>query len=120
MANEHEHQPHPGSIPVDLAVEYTTNWRTYLSSSNGDFNMRSFWVNIESIKSILQHNPDADGLRFYMGLSNPADPTSLKIALVSTLNGEDVLVLENGQSNVIDELPPCPPACVGGGGLLNG
>jgi hypothetical protein len=119
MATENNYLPHPGSIPVDLAVEFTTNWRTYLSSANGDFALQSFWVNIESIKSLLQHNPNADGLRFYMGLDNPADPTSVKIVLVSTEDEKDVLVLESGKSNAIDNLTPCPPMCPTGS-LLNG
>jgi len=110
MATENHNNPHPGSIPVDLAVEFTTNWRTYLSSANSDFVLQSFWVNIESIKSLLHHNPNADGLRFYMGLENPADPTSVKIVCIPTENNNDIL-------DPVDQLTPCPPYCPTGGPL---
>jgi hypothetical protein len=106
-----ENNQHPGSIPVELAVEYTTNWRTYLSSSNEAFDLQSIWVSIDKIKSLLEHNAGADGLRVYMGLEDPADATSIKIVMVPTKNEQDVVELEDGRPNVIDQLIYCPPIC---------
>jgi hypothetical protein len=117
MANEHHNHPHPGSISVQEAIDATTNWRTYLSSSNGEFQLRSFWGSIDKIKSVLEKNPNADGLRFYLGLKDASDPTSVKIVLVPTENEQDVLELGDGRANTVDGFGPCPPVCVGGGSL---
>ncbi len=119
MANEHHHHQHPGLISVSEAVKVTANWREYLSSSNNEFNLRSFWIDIDKIKSLLERNPHADGLRVYLGLKDAADPTSFKFVTVPTHHKEDVVELPNGEPNM--DPPPiyCPPICPMGG-VLNG
>lgn len=114
MANEHHH---PGSSSVAEAAEATANWRTYLAASNSEFNLQSFWISIDKIKKMLEHNPDADGIRMYMGLNDAANPTSFKIVTVTTKHKQDVVELPDGES-IIDPPPIyCPPICPTGGAL---
>lgn len=119
MATENNHPPHPGSISVELAAEFTSNWRTYLAASNNEFDLKSFWISIEHIKSLLAHNPDADGMRVYLGLSDPENPTSFKFVTVTTKHQEDVIELPDGAPNLIPPPVYCPPVCPTGG-VLNG
>lgn len=119
MATENHHHPHPGSMPVEEAIEATANWRSYLSSSNSEFNLQSFWISIDKIKSLLEHHPDADGIRVYLGLENAANPTSFKIVTVPTQNRVDVIELSNGESIVLPPPIYCPPVCPTGC-ILNG
>jgi len=119
MATENNQNPHPGSMPVAEAIEATKNWRTYLASSNNEFDLRSFWISIDKIKTLLKHNPDADGIRIYLGLENAEDPTSFKFVTVSTQNQVDVVELSNGESDIAPPPIYCPPFCPTGG-VLNG
>lgn len=112
-----ENNQNPGS--VEEAIEATTNWRTYLSSSNSEFDLKSFWISIDHIKKLLEHNPDADGVRTYLGLEDPADPTSFKFVTLTTREGIDVVERPDGKSNVIVKHLYCPPVCPTGG-VLNG
>ena len=116
MANEHHHH---GSSSVAEAAKATANWRAYLEASNNEFNLQSFWISIDKIKSLLEHNPDADGVRVYMGLNDAADPTSFKIVTVTTKHKQDVVEGRHGE--LIMDPPPiyCPPICPMGG-VLNG
>jgi len=118
MPTEHEHH-HPGSPSVEEAIEATKNWRTYLAESNSEFDLKSFWISIDKIKSLLEHNPDADGIRTYLGLENAADPTSFKFVTVTTKNEVDVVELPDGKPDVIVKHLYCPPVCPTGG-VLNG
>lgn len=120
MANEYDHHhSHQGSMPVEEAIEAAGNWRAYLDASNSGFDLKSFWISMEHIKNILEHNPDADGIRTYLGLEDPADPASFKFVIVPTKHGIDVVERHNGKSNVAPPPIYCPPICPTGG-VLNG
>ena len=118
MAIQNDHNPH-ASMPVKEAIEATANWRAYLTASNNPFDLKSFWISIDKIKDLLERNPDADGIRIYLGLENAADPTSFKFVTVSTKDGADVVKLPNGESDVTPPPIYCPPFCPTGG-VLNG
>ncbi len=106
-------------ITVTEAVRLTTNWRTYLSESDCDFQTKAFLIPIESIRNLLTANPDAEGVRAYLGLNDADDAMSGKLVLVPVVDGEDVIFLpgSNGDpdaeddSNVYDRSSECPPFC---------
>lgn len=111
-----------GTIPVATAIELTANWRTYLKISEETFHVQSFLIPIINFKNILLYNPDAEGVRAYIGLESATDPTSAKLVLVPVVDGHDVPYLSgsgntadgtttDGISNAYDVTPPCPPQC---------
>jgi hypothetical protein len=109
-----------GTIPVDQAVQLTANWRTYLATSGQAFVTQSFLVPIIDFKNILEHNPDAQSVRAYIGLADPTDPLSAQLLLVPVSEGQDVVYLPQGhgnsesttlKSNVYDLTTACPPIC---------
>ncbi|GAA4339809.1 hypothetical protein GCM10023149_50770 [Mucilaginibacter gynuensis] len=108
-----------GTIPVPDAEQWAKNWRTFLETSKQPFQTRSFLLPIYDFQNIIKFNPTADGVRAYIGLEDPADPTSAKLMLVPTVDGKDVPfiegngkdVAEGGQSNVYDLSGACPPNC---------
>jgi len=105
-----------GTIPVEHAIELTANWRKYLATSEPDFVAQSFFVPIIDFVNILKHNPDAEGVRVYLGLEEANDPMSAKLVLVPVSRGHDVVHLDHGNggelsSNVWDLTKVCPPIC---------
>lgn len=106
-------------ITVTEAVRLTTNWRTYLAELECDFQTKAFLIPIESIKNLLTTNPDAEGVRAYLGLNDADDAMSGKLVLVPVVDGEDVIFLpgsnvdpdEEDDSNVYDRSIVCPPYC---------
>jgi hypothetical protein len=109
-----------GTIPVKDAIELAANWRNYLETSGQAFAAHAFLIPIISFKNILLHNPLAEGVRAYIGLTDPTDPTSAKLVLVPVINGNDVPYLaQDGlrdgsggvSSNVFDFSNLCPPDC---------
>jgi hypothetical protein len=115
LANDPE-----GSIPVESAAEMTSNWRQYLSTSGQAFVTTAFLIPIASFTNILLFNPTAEGVRAYISLEDPLDPTTAKLILVPVVEGQDVpfveTPLEGGlggehQSNVYDLTTACPPTC---------
>src|ERR1700749_3842867 len=117
MATENHDHPSPPS--VEEAIKATTNWRDYLESSNGAFDLKSFWISIDHIQKLLEHNPDADGIRTYLGFKDASDPTSFQFVTLSTKKGVDVIERPDGKSDVILKHLYCPPICPTGG-VLNG
>jgi hypothetical protein len=111
-----------GTIPVATAIELTANWRTYLKTSEEAFHIQSFLIPIINFKNILLYNPDAEGVRAYIGLESATDPKSAKLVLVPVVDGHDVPHLPGGGNNIdgttnseisnaYDLNPPCPPQC---------
>jgi hypothetical protein len=109
-----------GTIPVDQAIQLAANWRTYLAASGQAFVAQSFLIPIIDFQNILEHNPDAQGVRAYIGLADPTDPLSAQLLFVPVSGGQDVVYLTrhhgNGatttlQSNVYDLTTVCPPMC---------
>ncbi|MES2378153.1 MAG: hypothetical protein V4553_16305 [Bacteroidota bacterium] len=115
-----------GTIDVDLAIEMARNWRTYLETSGQAFDVRSWLIPRVSYDNLLKNNPTMEAVRAYIGLRDPADPTSSQILLVPVVDGHDQLFQgtqnggvggDDGDSNVYDMSQPCPPTCGVGGGL---
>lgn len=109
-----------GTIPVNEAIDWAQNWRTYIATSGQVFNVESFEIPIIDFKNILLHNPDAESVRAYIGLEDATDPTTAKLMLVPVVDGHDVVVIpttgnggvgDGDQSNVYDVTKPCPPTC---------
>ncbi len=120
MPTTNDELPEAGrKITVTEAVRLTTNWRTYLDESECDFQTKGFLIPIASIKNLLDTNPDAEGVRAYIGLNDADDAMSGKLVLVPVVDGEDVIFLPDGNgdpdeeddSNVYDRIYPCPPYC---------
>jgi hypothetical protein len=112
-----------GTIPVTEAIDLAANWRTYLGNSKQDFKARAFTVPIIDFTNIIKYNPDADGVRIYIGLESATDPATAELVLVPTVNGLDVPYLPydangktvsveaEGQSNTYNFSKTCPPVC---------
>jgi len=107
-----------GSIPLNNAIDLTANWRKYLASSKQTFATHSFLIPFVSFTNIVLYNQGAEGVRAYIGLEDPTDPTTAKLVLVPVVNGQDVPILHNLtgdedsiQSNVFDLSSSCPPLC---------
>ncbi|HTH83279.1 MAG TPA: hypothetical protein VL490_10110 [Mucilaginibacter sp.] len=111
-----------GTIPVAEATRLTANWRAYLQVSKQAFATHAFLLPIIDFKNILQYNPDAEGIRAYIGLDDANDPTSAKMILVPVVNGQDVCYLpkppgaslgddDDDTSNTYDVSTTCPPEC---------
>lgn len=108
----------PGcNIPVDVAAEWTANWRNYLNSSAQAFNVQAFSIPIECIKNILLFNENADAIRAYIGLEIADDVSSAKLVLVPSIGDTDIVYLPansdkgGDNSNVYDNTLTCPPYC---------
>jgi hypothetical protein len=111
-----------GTIPVKEAIQMAANWRNYLSTSEQEFQARSFQIPIVNFKNILLHNPDAESVHAYIGLRTATDPATAQLILVPVVDGKDVLYLPNerksliseeqeDQSNTYDLTKVCPPNC---------
>jgi len=113
-----------GTIPVDEAIQLALNWRTYLDSSEQGFVAESFLIPIIDFQNILAYNPEADGVRAYIGLSDPNDPTTAQLMFVPVSGDQDIIYLPIGTigygsgdaSNIYDFTKVCPPFCPPPGG----
>ena len=110
-----------GTVPVNDAITWAANWRTYLAASGQAFNVQLFDIPIVDFSNILLHNPDAESVRAYIGLDSATNPATAKLLLVPVVDGQDVLhidTLSNGGlpggsiSNVYDLTAACPPNCI--------
>lgn len=118
-----------GTIPVNDAIDYAKNWRQYLVNAKPDFKGQSFLLPIVDFQNILKFNPDAEGVRAYIGLESADDPMSAKLILVPVVDGKDVLVVPvptqegdlggDDQSNTYDVSMLCPPTCAPVGSPMN-
>ena len=108
-----------GTIPVDVARAWAENWRTYIAAEDPGFVIRSFFIPIIDFQNIVLYNPDAEGVRAFIGLEDETDPLTAKLMLVPVVNGEEILVksvvgggLGDPNSNIYDLTRACPPDCV--------
>jgi hypothetical protein len=111
--------PSPG-IPETVGVDYTTNWRNYISGIDPDPNyIKAFNIPMPDITSLADFTK-CSSVRAYLGMSVPGDITSLKLVMVPVDdNNVDVLSTEvpdgSGgfvvQSSIYDLTIPCPQAC---------
>ncbi len=111
--------PSPG-IPEAIGVDYTTNWRTYISAIDQDPNyIRAFNIPMQDIASLADFSK-CGSVRAYLGMSDPTDISTLKLVLVPVdTDNLDVLSIEvpdgSGglvtQSSIYDLTSPCPSIC---------
>ncbi|QJD94755.1 hypothetical protein HH214_02125 [Mucilaginibacter robiniae] len=108
-----------GKISVSTAATLTANWRSYLATSGQDFQTKAFLIPINSIKNLLANNPDAEGVRVYLGLEDASDADSGKLVIVPTIGDNDIIFMSDSSnnpdseddSNVYDRTDSCPPLC---------
>jgi len=111
--------PSPG-IPESVAVDYTTNYRSYISGIDPDPNyIRAFNIPMADIASLADFTK-CPSVRAYLGMSTPGDITTLKLVIVPVDdNNQDVLSIPvpDGsvgfvqQSSIYDLTSPCPSIC---------
>jgi hypothetical protein len=107
--------PSPG-IPESEGVDYTTNYRTYISGidPSPDY-IKAFNIPMKDIASLADFT-QCQFVRAYLGMSIPGDITSLKLVMVPVDdNNLDVLSIQkpdgSSQSSIYDLTVPCPQAC---------
>lgn len=107
--------PSPG-IPETTGVDYTTNYRTYISGLDPDPNyIKAFNIPMEDIASLAEFIK-CTSVRAYLGMSTPGDISTLKLILVPVdKNNVDVLSIPapdgSMQSSIYDLTTPCPQVC---------
>src|ERR1700743_3437468 len=129
MATEDPTSP-DGTVPVSQALVMTANWRAYLDASGSDFNVRSYYIPIISLQNLLKYNPDAEGVRVYIGLGDTEDMTSTNLLFTPVIDGKEMPYRQipgvnygtgddpcttDDCSNIYDLAEPCPPYCAPGG-----
>jgi len=111
--------PQPG-IPESVGVDYTTNYRTYISGidKNPDY-IHAFNIPMQDIASLADFTK-CPSVRAYLGMSNPKDISTLKLVLVPVDSSNiDILSIQvpdgSGglvdQSSIYDFTSPCPQNC---------
>lgn len=119
MAQEKSLSGSSGKISVKEGIRLTTNWRQLLTETKQPFQVLGFLIPADSIKQLLANNPDAEGVRAYVGLDDPARPESANLVLVPVVNGDDIIFIpgsnrdegDEDDSNLYDRATPCPPIC---------
>lgn len=111
--------PSPG-IPVDQGITYTANYRSFMSHVDPNPNyIRAFNIPMEDITSLADFTK-CPSVRAYLGMSDPTDPSTLKLVLVPVdVNNLDILTIDvpgisggdETQSSVYDLTSPCPSIC---------
>ncbi|MFM6926453.1 MAG: hypothetical protein ACKOU7_13180 [Ferruginibacter sp.] len=111
--------PSPG-IPEAVGVDYTTNYRTYISGidKNPDY-IHAFNIPMQDIASLADFTK-CPSVRAYLGMSDPKDISTLKLVLVPVdITNTDILSIQvpdgSGglveQSSIYDFTSPCPQNC---------
>lgn len=107
------------TIPEQLAVTITTNWRDYISKHDPDPNyIRAFNIPMVDIKELAEFYA-CPSVRAYLAMETPGDITTLKIVLVPVdAKGNDILSVPVktdanvvDQSSIYDFTSPCPQLC---------
>lgn len=111
--------PYPNTISLEEGIAITTNWRNYMESQGepADY-IRAFFIPIADIQYLyeLTQRYGGEGVRAYIGLEKPNDPSTAKLAIVPTSGpepGQDVLDDPNDdlESTIFDFTNPCPQSC---------
>ena len=110
------------TIPLDVAVKYTTDWRTGSPSSklNHIGFVKAFNISKSDIDQLQLLIPEGGGCRAYLGIDYDTKPSSIKLVLVPvSADNRDILHIEGehddaddeGQSTIFDFTTPCPSQC---------
>jgi len=107
-----------GTIPLELAEKWTTNWRTFIAplSLTKEY-VRAFYIPISDIIDLgTYHNVEA--VRAYICLEDPTDTATSKLVLVPVSDdNKDILSVPTAAlgdpsgSAIYDFTKPCPEAC---------
>lgn len=114
-------------IKLSEGIDWTTNWRNWcLRNGFTEENMlRAFYIPLGDIEALASF-PGAGGVRAYLALEKPDDPSTVKIVLVPTTAsqligfGKDIIVplpstgvKNDGDDDVsiYDMTLPCPRFC---------
>jgi hypothetical protein len=110
----------PGSqdtIPEQLAITLTTNWRDYISKLDPQSNyIRAFNIPMIDITELSEFYK-CPSVRAYLAMEVPGDVSTLKVVLVPVdAKGNDILEIpaQEGlveQSTIYDFTSPCPQLC---------
>lgn len=109
--------PFADTIPLQEAETITTNWRNFIGPlvSSQDF-IRAFYIPIEDIVNLGNYH-SAIGVRAYLCLTVPDDPSTAKIVLVPVdARNKDIISVttpkdELVHSTIYDLTQPCPQMC---------
>lgn len=109
------------NIPLELAVQYTTAWRTGSSSIklNAIGFVKAFNIKREDIDQLYLLMPHDGSCRAYLGVDESVVPNVPKLLLVPVdADNNDILHIEgtdeddsSGQSTIFDFTTPCPSMC---------
>lgn len=107
--------PSPG-IPESVGVDYTTNYRTYISNidPSPDY-IRAFNIPMTDVASLAEFTK-CTSVRAYLGMSTPGDISTLKLVMVPVDDkNNDILSIPvpggTTQSSIYDFTSPCPSIC---------
>lgn len=107
----------PDTIGLETAIALTKNWRGFLEKKMGD-SFRGFLIPFADIQNLMDIHKDENivGVRGYMSLADPNDPSSVRFILVPVnAEGKDVLQKpgEEGSdaTTIYDFTQPCPAFC---------
>ena len=108
--------PSPG-IPQTTGVNYTSNYRTYISGVDPNPNyIKAFNIPMTDISSLADFT-QCTSVRAYLGMSTPGDISTLKLVIVPVdRKNNDILSINlpdgsGTQSSIYDLTTPCPQAC---------
>lgn len=108
------------TITESTAVDYTTNYRDYISKidPSPDY-IRAFLIPMSDMINLSDFQyQNCPNVRAYLGMAKPGDITTLKLVIVPVdAKGNDVLSITPpgdgaaDQSAIYDFTSPCPQAC---------
>ncbi|MBS1511141.1 MAG: hypothetical protein JST86_09885 [Bacteroidetes bacterium] len=107
---------YPDTIPLSTGVDYTTNWRNYISGLDPNPGyIRAFNIPMADIQSLASFTK-CPSVRAYLGLAVAGDISTLKLVLVPVdASGNDVTSMPGlgapTDSTVFDFTTSCPQAC---------
>ena len=104
----------PYLIPLQTAVDWTTNWRSTFPSS-----VKAFKINLDEVNDMLKE-VGTNSIRLYFGIDGGVE----KLVLVAVnAAGQDIInptVDGDKISGTYDFCQPCPPTCDTSSPLLTG
>lgn len=116
MANSQLPPGSKGTISVPVAKEEVLAWQSYQQGT--EIPAQSFHFSIDTFDNIKTYTPEADGVRMYLALRVPNDPTTLTLLIVPTEGGHDIVTAPapgtvggDDDTNIYNYGQTCPPVC---------